>query len=275
MLNRIPFLRFLVTWLAFLGGLYLALTNIYLGSEQIGISWQSLANDDVRFFTVSYRLTQHNERYIAETGNYSNRTLLGDDIFFLYTSPDLERILFIDGNRLRLTDVLNQQTRTVRIEGGIPLNICTSLTWSPDSQWVALVLLNTPEPRCLSYATPGQLKHVILIDREGEVVQALLQSTDDVRQNDLLSWSADSRFLYFETEDRILQFDIQGDRSAVEINQQITDRVTPERQPIYFDLPEGLDINDFARTSQSTQQLLGGLLMVFSIGLNLFWSIKR
>ncbi|MEQ8675582.1 MAG: hypothetical protein RLP44_29220 [Aggregatilineales bacterium] len=266
-----PMIRFFVSWMLFLGGMTLAFTNFYLQSERIDLYWYSLSNDESLLVHVNYRQAERSESFIARTDDYANHYQLGDNLNYLLISPDRDRVFFIDQNRIHLADVPTSQIHALMINGNTQVNLCRTPVWSPDSEWVAVVILDNDHLECTHRNAVGVDKHVILINRDGQTTRNLYSFTEDW-SGYLLLWSEDSQYVYVETDERFVVSTLDGRVRNVDSTLTAELNLTPpERERPQWDLPTGLDVSVFVDTGSVTNIIVGVLAVMLALVLTFWW----
>lgn len=266
----IPMIRFFVSWMLFLGGMYLAFTNLYLQSDIVGVTWESLSNDESRLVYIFHRLPYRRETFIARTDDYATHYRLGDDLRYLIISPDRERVFYIDRNRMHIADVPNSQTHTITINGNDQVNWCNVSIWSPDSEWVAIVLLDNDQMDCNRGTREGMNKHVILISRDGQTTRNLFSFTEDWSTY-LLSWSEDSQSIYLEIDNRPVVSTLDGTVSTVDATLAELGLTRPQEERTLPEVHPEMDTSDFVDRGSVFNIIVGVLAVMLALVLTFWW----
>ena len=261
-----PMIRFFVSWMLFLGGMTLAVTNLHLQSEIVYMTWFALSNEESRLVHIINRSVGKSESFVARTDDYATHYRLGDNLRYTVISPDRERIFFIEQYRIHLTDVRTGQTQTLTINGNNEVNLCSYPTWSPDSEWIAVVI---DQLDCSSRSTVGVDKHVILINRNGQLTRNLFSFTSWSYRQPL--WSEDSQSVYVETDERLVVSTLDGTVSTVDSTILEMGMNFPGRERAQGGMIEGLDVSVFVDRGSVTNIIVGVLLVIIALALTFWW----
>lgn len=266
----IPMIRFFVSWILFLGGMYLAVTNLYLQSDILGVRWSSLSNDESRLIYIYHRLPYQRQTFIARTDDYATHYRLGDELRYIIISPDRERVFYIEDNRMHIADVPNSQTHTLTINGNDQVNWCNYPIWSPDSEWVAMVLLDNDQMDCNRSAGQGLNKHVILISRDGQTTRNLFSFTENMSVY-LILWAEDSQSIYLEIDNRPVVSTLDGSVSTLDSTFADLGLSRPREESPQQGIPAGLDTSDFGDRGNVFNMIVGVLAVMLALVLTFWW----